>query len=155
MLRTLNSTFVTPFDREDIYQLGSQLDDVMDHMEAVGNLIYLYGLSKLPSLPREMHELIEVLIASADQTLQAMSRLKSMRDLEPYWIEVNRLGKRGRPGIPDAAGTPLLRRVRRADGHEAQGSRRRAGGRRGRFRARGEHGRNHRCQGVLNRWSSR
>ncbi|GAA1698685.1 DUF47 family protein [Fodinicola feengrottensis] len=95
MLRTLNSTFVTPFDREDIYQLGSQLDDVMDHMEAVGNLIYLYGLSKLPSLPREMHELIEVLIASADQTLQAMSRLKSMRDLEPYWIEVNRLENEG------------------------------------------------------------
>jgi predicted phosphate transport protein (TIGR00153 family) len=95
MLRTLNSTFVTPFDREDIYRLGSQLDDVMDHMEAVGNLIYLYGLSELPALPREMFELIDVLSASAEHTARAMRRLKSLRDLESYWIEVNRLENEG------------------------------------------------------------
>lgn len=95
MLRKLNSTFVTPFDREDIYRLGSTLDDVMDHMEAVGNLIYLYGLSKLPSLPREMHELIEVIGACARATAEAMPRLKSLKDLEEYWIEVNRLENEG------------------------------------------------------------
>jgi predicted phosphate transport protein (TIGR00153 family) len=91
LLRTLNSTFVTPFDREDIYRLASNLDDVMDHMEAVGNLVYLYGLSTLPALPREMHQLIEVLAESARVTAEAMPRLKDLRDLEPYWIEVNRL----------------------------------------------------------------
>ena len=91
LLRTLNSTFVTPFDREDIYRLGSTLDDVMDHMEAVGNLAFLYGLSSLPALPREMHQLIEVLNESARVTADAMPRLKTMKDLEPYWIEVNRL----------------------------------------------------------------
>src|SRR3712207_9486898 len=57
----INSTFVTPFDREDIYRLGSQLDDVMDHLEAVGSLLYLYGLTSLPSLPREMHDLVTIL----------------------------------------------------------------------------------------------
>jgi uncharacterized protein len=91
LLRTLNSTFVTPFDREDIYRLGSTLDDVMDHMEAVGNLAFLYGLSALPALPREMHELIEVLNESARVTAEAVPRLKTLKDLEPYWIEVNRL----------------------------------------------------------------
>ena len=95
MLRKLNSTFVTPFDRVDIYRLGSTLDDVMDHMEAVGNLIYLYGLSQLPSLPREMHELIEVIKACAAKTAEAMPRLKAMKDLEEYWIEVNRLENEG------------------------------------------------------------
>ncbi len=95
MLRKLNSTFVTPFDREDIYRLGSTLDDVMDHMEAVGNLIYLYGLSKLPSLPREMHELIEVIGTCAKVTAEAMPRLKALKDLEEYWIEVNRLENEG------------------------------------------------------------
>ena len=87
----INSTFITPFDREDIYRLGSQLDDVMDHLEAVGTLIYLYGLTKLPTLPREMHELVDVLDQQAKLTAEAMPRLRSMKDLSDYWIEVNRL----------------------------------------------------------------
>jgi len=91
----INSTFVTPFDREDIYRLGSSLDDVMDHMEAVGNLVYLYGLSELPALPREMSDLVEVLNHQAKLTVEAMSNLKSMKDLREYWIEVNRLENDG------------------------------------------------------------
>jgi uncharacterized protein Yka (UPF0111/DUF47 family) len=95
MLRKLNSTFVTPFDREDIYRLGSTLDDVMDHMEAAANLIYLYGLSELPSLPREMSELVTTIEACAEVTAQAMPRLKAQKKLEEYWIEVNRLENQG------------------------------------------------------------
>ncbi|MGH3734520.1 MAG: DUF47 domain-containing protein [Micromonosporaceae bacterium] len=91
----INSTFVAPFDREDIYRLGSNLDDVMDHMEAVGNLVYLYGLSALPALPREMADLIEVLNKQAAITVDAMARLKSMRNLREYWIEINRLENDG------------------------------------------------------------
>jgi uncharacterized protein len=91
----INSTFVTPFDREDIYRLGSQLDDVMDHLEAVGSLIYLYGLTKLPALPREMHELVSVLDQQAKLTADAMPRLKSMKDLKDYWVECNRLENEG------------------------------------------------------------
>ena len=70
LYKKINSTFVTPFDREDIYRLGSLLDDVMDHLEAVGNLLYLYGLTKLPSLPREMHELVDVLDQQAKLTAE-------------------------------------------------------------------------------------
>ncbi|HEY3010603.1 MAG TPA: DUF47 family protein [Micromonosporaceae bacterium] len=91
----INSTFVTPFDREDIYRLGSQLDDVMDHLEAVGSLIYLYGLTKLPALPREMHELVSVLDLQAKVTADAMPRLRSMKDLKDYWVECNRLENEG------------------------------------------------------------
>ncbi|HEX6967390.1 MAG TPA: DUF47 family protein [Micromonosporaceae bacterium] len=95
LFRKINSTFVTPFDREDIYRLGSLLDDVMDHLEAVGNLLYLYGLTKLPALPREMHEMVNVLDQQAKLTAEAMPRLKSMKDLEDYWIELNRLENEG------------------------------------------------------------
>jgi uncharacterized protein len=95
LYKKINSTFVTPFDRADIYQLGSQLDDVMDHLEAVGSLLYLYGLTKLPSLPREMHELVEVLDKQARLTADAMPRLRSMKGLEEYWIECNRLENDG------------------------------------------------------------
>jgi predicted phosphate transport protein (TIGR00153 family) len=91
LLSTLNSTFVTPFDREDIHRLGSSLDDVVDHMEAAGNLVYLYQLSSLPALPREMNAIVDLLVSSAEVTAEAMGRLRGLRDLEPYWIEVNRL----------------------------------------------------------------
>jgi uncharacterized protein Yka (UPF0111/DUF47 family) len=67
----------------------------MDHLEAVGNLLYLYGLTELPSLPREMHELVNVLDQQAKITADAMPRLKSMKDLEEYWIEINRLENDG------------------------------------------------------------
>ncbi|MGH2603376.1 MAG: DUF47 domain-containing protein, partial [Dehalococcoidia bacterium] len=91
----INSTFITPFDREDIYRLGSNLDDVMDHIEAVGNLVYLYGLSELPALPREMTDLVDVLNQQAKLTADAMPRLKSMKNLQDYWIEINRLENEG------------------------------------------------------------
>ncbi|GHJ46334.1 phosphate transport regulator [Catellatospora sp. TT07R-123] len=91
----INSTFITPFDREDIYRLGSGLDDVMDHLEAVGNLVYLYGLTKLPALPREMIELIDILDQQAKVTALAMPRLKQMKGLKDYWVECNRLENDG------------------------------------------------------------
>jgi hypothetical protein len=96
LYQKINSTFVTPFDREDIYRLGSNLDDVMDHLEAVGNLVYLYGLTSLPALPREMHEMIDVLDRQARLTADAMPRLRgSLRNLEDYWVECNRLENEG------------------------------------------------------------
>lgn len=91
----INSTFVTPFDREDIYRLGSQLDDVMDHIEAVGSLLYLYGLTSMPALPKEMRDLVNVLTAQAKVTADALPQLKSMKGLEDYWVECNRLENEG------------------------------------------------------------
>ena len=91
----INSTFITPFDREDIYRLASTLDDVMDHIEAAGNLVYLYGLTKLPALPRELHDLVQVLDQQARVTAAAMPRLRAMKDLKEYWVECNRLENDG------------------------------------------------------------
>jgi uncharacterized protein len=91
----INSTFVTPFDREDIYGLGSRLDDVMDHLEAVGTLLYLYGLTTLPAMPREMADLISILCEQARITAAAMPQLRAMKDLESFWIDCNRLENDG------------------------------------------------------------
>jgi predicted phosphate transport protein (TIGR00153 family) len=95
LFNKINTSFITPFDREDIYRLGSNLDDVMDHLEAVGSLLYLYGLTKLPALPREMHDLVAVLDHQARVTIGMMSRLKAMKDLKECWVEVNRLENDG------------------------------------------------------------
>jgi predicted phosphate transport protein (TIGR00153 family) len=88
ILRRLNQTFVTPFDRDDIYNLASSLDDCMDFMEEAGDLIVLY---KLDELPDRVSEQVQALQRAAELTADAMPRLRSMADLPPYWIEVNRL----------------------------------------------------------------
>jgi predicted phosphate transport protein (TIGR00153 family) len=88
ILRQLNTSFVTPFDREDIYRLASALDDVVDAIEATADFIVLADVGKLPPL---MTEQISLLQRSSNETAEAMARLSTLRDLEPYWIEVNRL----------------------------------------------------------------
>lgn len=88
IMRQLNTSFVTPFDREDIYRLASALDDVVDAIEGAADFVVLAGVGTLPPL---MHEQIHLLKRSADETAEAMSRLRTLQDLEPYWIEVNRL----------------------------------------------------------------
>jgi uncharacterized protein len=84
----LNSSFVTPFDREDIYRLASRLDDVMDYMEEAVDLVVLYEIDELP---KGVAEQIEVLGRAAELTAEAMPHLRTMRHLTEYWIEVNRL----------------------------------------------------------------
>lgn len=92
IVRRVNSTFVTPFDREDMYRLTNGLDDVMDDMEAAVDYVYLYELGPLPA---GLEDQVEVLQRAADLTADAMPRLRTMRDLEEYWIEVNRLENLG------------------------------------------------------------
>jgi predicted phosphate transport protein (TIGR00153 family) len=94
IIRLLNTTFVTPMDREDIYQLATALDDVMDAIEAVSDLFVLHRIEA--PLP-EMKAQIDVLVLAARQTEQALAALPNMRRerLEPYWIEINRLENEG------------------------------------------------------------
>lgn len=92
LIRKVNSTFVTPFDREDIYALASGLDDVMDMMDEAVDLILLYEVKVLPP---ELSEQVDVLQRCADLTAEAMPRLRSMQSLDDYWIEINRLENSG------------------------------------------------------------
>ncbi len=88
IMRTVNSTFVTPFDREDIYQLAGRVDDVMDHMDAAADLVVLYRPRELPA---EVGRQVEVLLQAAFLTAEAMRQLRSPQELTAYWIEINRL----------------------------------------------------------------
>jgi len=92
IMRRLNQTFVTPFDRDDIYGLASALDDCMDAMEEAGDLIVLY---KVDELPLRVSEQVQVLQRCAELTAEAMPRLRSMDQLSDYWIEINRLENQG------------------------------------------------------------
>lgn len=88
ILRKVNSSFITPFDREDIHGLASALDDCMDMMDAAVDLILLYRIGELPP---GVSGQVEVLSRMSELTAEAMPRLRSMKDLSEYWIEINRL----------------------------------------------------------------
>lgn len=88
LFQTLNSSFITPFDRSDIYVLGTALDDVMDHMEAAAQLISLYGVAAMPD---KLIEVIGTLETCSQVTAEAMPRLASMKGLQEYWITINEL----------------------------------------------------------------
>jgi predicted phosphate transport protein (TIGR00153 family) len=92
IVKQVNSTFITPFDREDIYSLASSLDDVMDYMDETVDLILLYGVE---TLPPEFAEQVDVLQRAVQLTADTMPRLRSMKNLEEYWIEINRLENQG------------------------------------------------------------
>jgi predicted phosphate transport protein (TIGR00153 family) len=94
VIQRLNTTFITPMDREDIYTLATALDDVLDAVEAAADLFVLHDIHE----PRPaMIQQVEVLLHAAQQTEQALATLPSLdRDkLEPYWIEINRLENEG------------------------------------------------------------
>jgi hypothetical protein len=92
IMRALNTTFVTPFDREDIHRLASLIDDILDGIEAVADLLVLHQIEQ--PLP-EMRQQAEVLARACAQTYQAMAGLRSFDGLNQYWVEINRLENEG------------------------------------------------------------
>jgi uncharacterized protein len=94
VIRRLNTSFITPMDREDIYSLASALDDVLDAIESVADLFVLHRIEE--PLP-EMKAQADVLLRAAQQTEQALALLPRMAraKLEPYWVEINRLENEG------------------------------------------------------------
>lgn len=92
IIKLVNSTFITPFDREDIYSLASSLDDVMDFMEEVVDSTVIYGVTEFPD---HFAAQVDVLQRACTVTAEAMPRLRTMKDLEDFWIEINRLENEG------------------------------------------------------------
>lgn len=85
IIHRLNTSFVTPFDREDLYSLSVHLDDVIDLIDAGSDHILLYELETLPKGVGRQARLIADL---ADLTDEAMPRLSKVGELSDYWQTV-------------------------------------------------------------------
>ena len=92
IIQRLNQTFVTPIDREDIYELASALDDVVDYTEEVADYLGLYNIEAPMS---QAQDLAAVLHACGRQIAQAMPRLRGFKDISHYTVEINRLENDG------------------------------------------------------------
>jgi hypothetical protein len=92
IIHALNSSFVTPIDREDILELTSALDDIVDFIEEVADYLGLYNIEA----PMEQSQrLARVLAQATRQIAQAMPRLRNFDDMSHYTVEINRLENDG------------------------------------------------------------
>jgi predicted phosphate transport protein (TIGR00153 family) len=88
IIELIDVTFVTPFDREDIYRLAVRLDDVVDYVDEVVDLAVLYGCDRFPDAVSEQ---VELLTKAAELTATAMPKLRTPKDLVPYWQQINQV----------------------------------------------------------------
>jgi uncharacterized protein len=91
-IKRLNSTFVTPIDREDIYGLATQMDDIVDFTEEAADFL---GLYKIEAPMEQAQALTKVLVACCEQLAMGLEGLPSFKDLDKYWIEIHRLENDG------------------------------------------------------------
>jgi hypothetical protein len=92
IIRRLNETFVTPIDREDIYELASALDDIVDFTEEVADYL---GLYKIEATMEQSQRQGRVLLEACRQVNEAMPRLRGFKDISHYTVEINRLENDG------------------------------------------------------------
>lgn len=88
IVQRLNRTFVTPIDREDIHQLASVMDDVMDSIDASAGLFALYKIGALRYGAVEIASIIQI---QADQVIKAMRLLEKRKGVLEICDELNRL----------------------------------------------------------------
>ena len=88
ILRRLHSSFVTPFDREDIHALTEELDDVVDEMQAAAELVVIHNVEK--PLP-EVKELTDILVDAAETNVVLISKLPRLRGLDAELEAIDRL----------------------------------------------------------------
>ena len=92
IIQRLNSTFVTPIDREDILELASGLDDVVDLTEEVADYL---GLYRIEAPMEQAQRLAHILMEACRQIAQGTPRLRGFQDVSHYTSEIHRLETEG------------------------------------------------------------
>jgi hypothetical protein len=88
----LENTFVTPFDREDILQLITRLDDIIDFIEEVADTCVLYRIEAPNSIVQGQTAIV---VQQCEELVKALAKLKGFKDVAPHWIEIHRLENEG------------------------------------------------------------
>ncbi len=99
IMQLLNTQYVTPFDREDIYELAMALDDVVDYIENASDLL---GLYKIESSMQQAIEQCRVLVGAVEHLARALAELKNVRGVERHLVDLKQLEDEGDQILRDA-----------------------------------------------------
>ena len=95
----IRDRYVTPFDREDIYELATKLDDVVDYIDEATDLLELYGVE---SATRQSVEQCALIVRAVEQMAAALGQLKGYRGIQESLVELKRLEDEGDRVVHDA-----------------------------------------------------
>ena len=95
----LNRTFVTPFDRDDMYRLAGAIDDVCDHVDEAAENLATYGVERVPAKAVEQARVIHEAARNLDAAVQ---RLDGFKDSQTQLSELRRLEDEGDRLVRDA-----------------------------------------------------
>ena len=90
----LNRTFVTPLDREDIHHLATELDDVMDFIQAISSILVLFHIERTTEDLIEMTTILEEAVSNVSKAVASIRDMNRPRRILDYCIEINRLENR-------------------------------------------------------------
>jgi len=99
LIQLLNTQYITPFDREDIYALATSVDDVVDHMDEASELLDLYGVE---SPTRQAIEQCRILVGAAEHLAAALKELKGLHGVERELVALKELEDEGDRIVHDA-----------------------------------------------------
>ena len=99
LIQLLNTQYITPFDREDIYALATSVDDVVDHMDEASELLDLYGVE---SPTRQAIEQCRILVGAAEHLAAALRELKELHGVERHLVALKELEDEGDRVVHDA-----------------------------------------------------
>jgi predicted phosphate transport protein (TIGR00153 family) len=99
LIQLLNTQYITPFDREDIYQLATTVDDVVDHMDEASDLLELYGVE---SPTRQAIEQCRILVGAAQHLATALAELKGLHGVQKELVALKELEDEGDRVVRDA-----------------------------------------------------
>ncbi len=89
IINKLNSSFVTPFDREDICQLTSALDDVVDLIDTSAQHLVIYSVDVVPKAAKDLGEIILKATKDVEMILKDFDNKTKLTDISPFCVEVN------------------------------------------------------------------
>jgi uncharacterized protein len=99
IIQLLNTQYVTPFDREDIYQLASAIDDVVDHIDEACDLLDLYGVE---SSAKQALEQCRILVAAVEHLSRALADLRPRKNVQAELVALKTLEDEGDRVLRDA-----------------------------------------------------
>jgi predicted phosphate transport protein (TIGR00153 family) len=92
LISLLNTQYITPFDREDIYELAKEIDDIVDYIENASELLDLYKVTS--GMPQAVEQ-CRVLVGATEHLAKALSELRQLRRAESHIVQVKSLEDEG------------------------------------------------------------
>ena len=102
LMDSLNRTFITPFDREDIHGLTTDIDNIVDAIQAVSDRMQMYHINTQDPPLGKLADILERAVVEVEKAVRESADFKNARRVLDFCIEINRLENEGDSALSEA-----------------------------------------------------